>query len=422
LPDSVGSSGIPYATDSRYLNAFDWINGVNLPANKGYYLHNMQFNSTQYYDTMNNIQDVNMDEYYSYLNPLDGAEPMTNQNGWELMLLNLGLYPDGSVHGATSLQKIPYMLFYNRYTGILRVFAQYGYDDNQSAVKGLRVDLAYLNFNQNIQNRSGILRLGNGFDRTMDTTTLTVQLTGIAARKSPTNFWQSCDFQLTYDPCVCFYPTNLKLDFAEFSETNFELYGRAISIPDDLIDGLDILDNDFLGNVDYTSSNVVEKGGYIMYNAMSQLIDDYIDEKTAYQTSLNAVGEHNAEVAKNLKIMAVVGEVVKFGIGAVAGGPLFVGFTGELAQYIFMDTSAASKEKMKKLIGIAEKLLGKEVEIYLNQNLKTKPNPTKPTSPTATFTEMHFKGSLTTQGSAEGQDKQLSVRGACKAQHERSVD
>lgn len=68
LPDSVGSSGIPYATDSRYLNAFDWINGVNLPANKGYYLHNMQFNSTQYYDTMNNIQDVNMDEYWNVYN------------------------------------------------------------------------------------------------------------------------------------------------------------------------------------------------------------------------------------------------------------------------------------------------------------------------------------------------------------------
>jgi len=86
LPD-VGSM-TPYIYDQRYLNGFDWWTPNQ------YVLNNMQYNPNQPYGNMSNIQSAIILNDYNYLNKALGAEEMTPQNGWELLLSNLGYYPD----------------------------------------------------------------------------------------------------------------------------------------------------------------------------------------------------------------------------------------------------------------------------------------------------------------------------------------
>src|SRR5690606_29280609 len=129
--------------------------------------------------------------------------------------VNLGKYPDDiTPHTQTSLNVIPYLAFYNKYKGVLRVFVQYGYNETPpNSIKGVKIELKYSNINK----MSGILRLGEGSDQSLDQNSDVKILTAIAPKTGQQSIWMSADFQLSYDPCVCFIPSNLNLDFHFFS-------------------------------------------------------------------------------------------------------------------------------------------------------------------------------------------------------------
>lgn len=189
LPDDE-STGIPYDLDERYLNGFDWWTPSS------YVLDNMEFNSTQPYGPMSNIQSSSVLPYYSYLNKFSSTgiapDEMNPQNGWELLLANLGRYPDDqTLHSEIDLQSIPYLVFYHRYKGTIRVFVRYGYNTfPNDAVDGVKMNLFY-DLNGNSNNLSGILRHGEGVDRTLDQPTNTTALTAVAPPNGALNFWIS---------------------------------------------------------------------------------------------------------------------------------------------------------------------------------------------------------------------------------------
>jgi hypothetical protein len=279
LPDQIGLNNTP---DTRYLNGFNWW------ADGFYQLTNMQYNPTQPYVEISNVQDPFSNPNYSYLVEAFGAEEMNPQNGWELLLVNLGRYPNNTTPTPIStLREIPYIGLYNKYTGKLRMFVQYGYNQPPTdAVGGLKITVFY-NTLGNPSNKSTILRLGNGIDNTLDQINSDPSITAICPPNgSAVSQWMSADFQLTYDPCVCNFPTNLSVKFSFFSETDFRLTGRSISIEDNLIDNGQITNQDFLSTVsaDY-------KNGYIIYEKMASLADDYINDMEEYQQALIAVGE-----------------------------------------------------------------------------------------------------------------------------------
>lgn len=99
LPDQIGLINSP---DERYLNKFNWWNdGV-------YSLTNMEYNPNQPYTTIANVQDPFNVAYYHYLVEAFGAEEMNTQNGWELLMVNLGKYPDNETDAPiTTLKEIP---------------------------------------------------------------------------------------------------------------------------------------------------------------------------------------------------------------------------------------------------------------------------------------------------------------------------
>lgn len=387
LPD-VYSSGPPYAQDGRYLNGFDWWSPTNYP------LSNMMYNPNQPYNAMSNIQSANAVSVYNYLNKFLGAEEMTPQNGWELLLVNLGRYPDNiTIHSETDLQAIPYVVLYNKYTGIMRVFVQYGYNEPPNdAIDGVLLNLVYFT-EADENNVSGILRLGEGVDQPLDIPTDVQVLSAIAPPSGAYNFWMSGDFQVTYDPCVCSYPTDLKLEFRFFSTTDLELYGRGIAIEEDIVDANGSINNaDFLSGISFDDADA--EGGYIMYKKMETLVDDYIAKKEAYLVELAAVNAHNKQVERELAIVKAIKDLVMNGVSAglttVTGMPWFLKLQKEAGELIGEDSI-----DLKKLVKEGEKILGKELNTYINSTWSKKTAPQAPAMPTATFSEMRFSGRLT---------------------------
>ncbi|CAG5086964.1 T9SS type A sorting domain-containing protein [Parvicella tangerina] len=383
LPD-LQTSGPPYSQDQRYLNGLDWWTP------NSYSLDNMMYNPTQPYTTMSNIQSYNQNiSDYQYLRKDLGGEYVHPDNGWELMLANLGRYPDNvTIHNNVDLTSIPYLGFYNRYTGVFRLFFQYGYNEPPvDAVDGVKVVLEYKS-----SSASGILRLAKGTDRTLDKGTVATKLFAVAPPAGQINFWKSVDFQLTYDPCVCYYPSQLSIDFEFFSVTDFKLYGRSISIEQDLIDANgNVVNADFLSGIDVSNGSDMD-GGYVMYKTMGDLVDDYISSYQAYKDELDAVNQYNEDLEKKLVILKAFKDLVVNGTSAALTAATGMPWFGALEQFAG-EVIGKDSIDLDPLVEQAKEAISKEATTFINK-FKTKKEPTKPSMPTASFTEMQFSGTM----------------------------
>jgi hypothetical protein len=197
----------PFNQDSRYLNGLNWWSPNNYP------LSNMFYNPTQPYTVMQNIQSAQIIEaYYTYLKKGSNfGEEMNPPNGWELLLVNLGRYPDNiTLHNYTDLDHVPYLVFYNRYRGIVRVFVKYGYNAlPEGSVDGVKINL-YYNNTTNQTNLSGQFRLGQGIDRALDQKTNTYKMTAIAnLYPNPTKEATTVSYNITEFAEVTLFVTDL---------------------------------------------------------------------------------------------------------------------------------------------------------------------------------------------------------------------
>lgn len=155
------NNSIPYNTSlngDEFLNQFDW-NALNSSG----FLTTYQLQNMTYNQNMINIQSVASGSYYSYLY---SGERMSYENGWELLLLNIGKFPNLDPLPNSDYADIPYIVLYNRYKGIIRLFANYGngYISTQASIDAMRIELKFAsNINgQNVLN--GMFRLNSGKD------------------------------------------------------------------------------------------------------------------------------------------------------------------------------------------------------------------------------------------------------------------
>jgi hypothetical protein len=220
------NDALPSVIGTQYLNGFDWLpldgNGMLL----GYDLVNMSFQNNPIY-AMNSIMSSNL-SYYNYIE--DGAL-LLNENGWELLLVNVGYYPDNvTENGNNSNYAVPYIVIYNRYSGVLRVFFNYGSDN----VVGEGADAVEImvSFEEDTK-MTGLLRLNEGSDQTLDQHTDVQFVRSHAKAPAQGKNWASTDFQLAYDPCTCFFPSKLKIDFFQTKSSTISLFGRAITLSDE---------------------------------------------------------------------------------------------------------------------------------------------------------------------------------------------
>ncbi|MDX1651086.1 MAG: T9SS type A sorting domain-containing protein [Brumimicrobium sp.] len=401
--------------DIRFLNSFNWI-----PFNSAGNLEDLQtvglshLGNSQYMFPLMGSVPTGFSGYYDYLNnevvmPENGQGGFlpSHQNGWELIAVNLGFFPDGSpytdVPGASNKHpRIPYVILYHRYLEKIRVFANIGDEwAANNAYDAVRIRLT-LN-GENKYEKNGLFRMHQGYDQALDQTTDMVSVGAIAEAPNDKQRWFSADFTVSHDPCVCNFASAINLDFELVKNIDLKLYGRQISMEEPIVDANgNLVNQDFFSgfSVDQFDSEVNE-GGFIMYKKMEDLFDDYISRMEDYQAELAIVQQYNEQIDKNLAIVKWVKHALDVGITAATGGsPISVALTNSLLQHASgvvgtNVTASELSERWEKVFKAAEGILGKEISTFVNNNFKKKDPPTIPEKPTVTLSEMYFKGRLT---------------------------
>lgn len=382
LPNTDFGGGNFIPNDPRFINSFDWTTSSNIQ------LQNMQINQNMYY--LHNASA----SYYGYIY---NGEPMTTENGWELMLYNVGSYPDQTNNPDGQSPDVPYIALYNRFTGILRVFAVYG---DGFLPTGLSFDgvVVSVDFDQPDDKVNGILRLRDGGDRALDKTTTALFSKSTAFHTNSSKKWFSADIQLTYDPCICFYPVDLRLNFRFLETLELDLYGRSITVQDNIANGNNLLTNNFLSNSYF--NGIPTDNQIVLYKVMEDFVDDYIAKMEKYKADLAAVQEYNKELEKKIAVAKVFKFVIvqggAFTVAAITAQPWFAGLVTDISGFIpHIGTSVKElKGYRTKLKTAAAKFFGKEADSFIKKNFEKKKDPEKPSPPMASFTEMRMNGEI----------------------------
>ena len=354
--------------------------------------------------TVNNSVDMinpfsdQLSQYYAYLNnsTLNPSTTPTYENGWELLAVNLGFMPDGtpiSNLGQSSVfTDLPYLILYNRYSGILRLFANSGdgLAETGTGWNAIKINLEFQDPPED-WNTSGLLRLNGGFDQALDKKTSQQKVVTFAEHPNQNNHWFSTDFQLAYDPCTCFYPSKIKVSFDFIRISDIDLFSRGIEIESDLISNDNAgLPEDFLSTFEVDNTGEVS-GGILMYNAMETLVEKYIADLEQYKQDLAAVQQYNKKIDATVAVLKVFKTVI---LGAAS--PLISSLSAGIVADLPTEFVKKAKVNETKISEESKKILGKKLDSFIGKNWKKKDEPTKPERPTAVFSETRFEGQMTT--------------------------
>lgn len=431
-PANPTNDALPIGTadySNNYLNGFNWFPVSNDGLLLDYLCTNIQFGSEQYI-FMNNILLNSLDDY-DYL--ISGPKPL-NINGWELLLVNLGRFPDDQtiIQGSTFQNALPYIVIYNRYSGVLRIFMNFGPDH----VVGNGPDAIKISifFPDNSENVSGLLRLNDGGDVSLDNLTGVNSVASICKAPAFGHQWASTDIRIAYDPCTCYYPSYLKIGFELMSSSTIELHGRGIELTNQALvnnSTLQVNPSDYLSGFDYTG-NTVNGGGIAMHKSISIMMEDYLALYEKYNHDLVLANEHNVKVKRNLaiiraaKFIAGVIETAVSGNFAIPTPELMAELAAEQASN---ETLGLSQEQINeayeglgvttwweaisaipgaltsinnagnRIINTEEffktvtQIFGDKGKTFIANNF-IQQQPTPPSMPTANFTEMHYTGQI----------------------------
>ncbi len=332
-----------------------------------------------YYPMISFMSD-DMPSQFNYL-----KEPQTNafitdrdyhwEDGWELLWMNLGYLPDGTSIGgphatgspfqgnnySAKPDNIPYIIIYNRYRGIMRLVANVW--DNRIKHQNLQVKLLQSGGNGNL---TGILRAIENYDRPLSMQTNIFENTSPRFQTVLSNQWMVADFQMAYDPCSCISQGKFDIEFWQFNSMNIEMIGREISATQE-IDENNYTMNDFMNLSEINPTEY--KPGSMIYRSMEDMIDQYKTKLDKYDQEMN---DYNSLGNQLIRLGLDAGEtLINLYMPSVGGNP----------------KSEDSKD--------FKKLLAKGMDFAAMEILpKTFDKPVKPTTPTATYTETAFKGTI----------------------------
>lgn len=200
-------------------NVFDWNFTTAQPAYNANWFFTGQrpFQETPYNQPSNPNNDVDY---------LQGTHD-TPTSGWELIKKDLG-YTDGpnSTPTPTGVHN-PYVIIYNKYTGILRVFWAVG--DRQGSYQFCSIELGFDANNFNSASKTGLLNRVSGIGVALEGTTHGTDEVLTAMKAFPNTFgaWFVADFPMEYDPCTCLKQSTVRLKVRLISQAQVALSSRS---------------------------------------------------------------------------------------------------------------------------------------------------------------------------------------------------
>lgn len=123
------------------------------------------------------------------------------KDGWELIKYDLGMAPNGQAAGVKV--DFPYVILYNRFTGVLRVFYADNPQNQAYNIAKIKIRFDYNTF------ASSNLDISTAFTAETDGLGALKNFVSQAEFDTPARFvngnmrWTYADFPMMYDPCVC---------------------------------------------------------------------------------------------------------------------------------------------------------------------------------------------------------------------------
>jgi hypothetical protein len=339
---------------------------------------------------------TSIDGRYNYLHPAGVDFEFRDyhwEDGWELLHVGLGFYPNGEPINTVAPQRaysssytvpsnpvVPYIIFYNRYRGTLRIFANLFTDF--SNYTDVHIQLFFED--ESPSGLSGILRHLEAFDRPLDQTTNVTMHESFNPNSGGNNRWFSADFQLGYDPCTCGKNQEWTINFYGIEEFELEMYGRGVEIEIPIADGQGNPNYD----VDWLSSNGIEgglEGGNQIFTKMEGLVEDYKDAMDKFE-------QDSQEYADYLEKKAVMDAFKGFIVDGVSG---LVPAGGALKSWFLKPKGGDPSNFASYIKGASKGLLGSGYDqLSMGINPKTSA-PKPPDMPTASYSELRFDGDIT---------------------------
>lgn len=207
------STGMPNPVNpdpTGRLNTFDYT-ATGWPL-RTEYLPNDTWKQSPFYSDNN----AAIQHFYA---PNDGIKDILPSNGWELIKRDFGYEDDGSP--SPEKAKNPFLVLYNRYTGVLRIFvARY----SQQNFNGANIKIR---FTPDSPMQTSLLDLSSGVKAIDATFVPDPSLISIVNFPSGPYEWFYSDFQMVYDPCTCLFTSKLQIELSLSSSSTISLTGSS---------------------------------------------------------------------------------------------------------------------------------------------------------------------------------------------------
>lgn len=256
---------------------------------KPYLINRFNWNATSFQLNWTNYTSISSPFYdpdsYNVLRfgvPTAADKDFYWTDGWEIIRYGFGYMYDANgnyIADPNNKDKNPYLVLYNRYTGLLRTFLATGVNGfNSSQVVLRHKQLGGFNFKTSILSQAQ--KNINALDQYQDVSFQSASVYENEGRK-----WAFADFPMTYDPCTCHYEGALmQLDYNLISTANVTLKGLTTGT----VKPVDITNASSKSNPGYSFDYVTGavKAGKKSYDDITSFIDDFLKGKN--QTELNS--------------------------------------------------------------------------------------------------------------------------------------
>jgi hypothetical protein len=164
--------------------------------------------------------DNNYSDYHRLVAEMDIT---SEEHGWELLWKSDGYESDGITplsNANVTDYKAANFILYNRYTGMLRWFTApqvigNTYNEIESVIEFKDVDFI-----------ASLFRNYNGLDQALDKPTVALSVASPAQTSFGKQHLSMADFNISYDPCVCYFDSKLAYKLNGITSANIDLYGQ----------------------------------------------------------------------------------------------------------------------------------------------------------------------------------------------------
>lgn len=354
---------------------------------------------------------------YKYLHPNNVPFVLRDyqwEDGWELLWLGTGFYPNGERINTLEPNRayppsfpnpgqsqVPYIALYNRYRGTMRIFMNLVTDFSSYA------DIRTVLKLPSVENLSGILRHLEPYDRALDQTTNVDKIESFNPKPGDWDQWYSIDYNLGFDPCICGALQEMTIDAQGIDQFELQIYGRGVSVDVPLLqNGQPNYDLDWLTSHDVNSGLA---GGNKIYTKLDGLVNDYNTDLAQFNLENQAFQDYQQ---RQELINAFQGLVVDASLAAVSGGASallkysikpktqVVSLSDPTFSTILLNYTPPSPNNSASNVGRFIKASGKGLMGYGYDQLMMGVNPkisqpVPPNMPVASYSEMRFSGEIT---------------------------